>query len=210
MIQGWKAYNMTSDVQSGIGAWSDNELVEYLSSGHTEGRSTAAGPMGLVFNYSLRFLTDGDILAMAAYLKTIPPMHDQADRAVSQKQTPTPSEARRLSQQGPAGIDDDLGLRVFEGACASCHDWDGSGVHSPYADLTGNRTVNDPSGINLTQVILHGASLQTRQGDKFMPAFGAGYSDAEIAAVVNYVTGRFGIKASTMTPDQVAKRRKEK
>jgi mono/diheme cytochrome c family protein len=99
---------------------------------------------------------------------------------------------------------------VFEGACASCHDWDGSGAQSPYAALIGNRTVNDPTGINLTQVILHGASLQSQQGDMFMPAFGTGYSDAEIAAVVNYVTGRFGSSASTVTPDQVAKRRKEK
>ena len=44
----------------------------------------------------------------------------------------------------------------------------------------------------------------------FMPAFSTGYSDAEIAAVVNYVTSRFGASASTVTPDQVAKRRKEK
>ena len=211
MIEGWKAYNMTSDPESGIGAWTDDELAEYLSIGHTEGRSTAAGPMGLVLNNSLRFLTQDDILAMVAYLKTIPPLHDQADLAVAQKRvSTTPSEAHRRSPDGAGGIDDDLGLRVFEGACASCHHWDGSGVHSPYADLTGNRTVNDPSGVNLMQVILQGASLQTRQGDMFMPAFGAGYSDAEIAAVVSYVTDRFGARASTMTPDQVAKGRKKK
>jgi mono/diheme cytochrome c family protein len=99
---------------------------------------------------------------------------------------------------------------VFEGACASCHDWDGTGVQSPYAALIGNRTVNDPTGINLTQVILHGASHQFQPADMFMPAFSTGYSDAEIAAVVNYVTSRFGASASTVTPDQVAKRRKEK
>lgn len=32
-----------------------------------------------------------------------------------------------------------------------------------------------------------------------MPAFGAAYSDAEIAAVTNYVTARFGTKASAIT-----------
>ena len=211
MIEGWKAYNMTSDRQSGIGAWSDDELAEYLSSGHAEGRSTAAGPMGPVLNNSLRFLTRDDIRAMVAYLGTAPPIHDKADRAVTQKGPSTMlSGARTRSPRGPAGNDEDLGLRVFEGACASCHDWDGSGVQSPYAALIGNRTVNDPTGVNLTQVILHGASLQSQQGDMFMPAFGTGYSDAEIAAVVNYVTGRFGASASTVTPDQVAKRRKEK
>ena len=209
MIEGWKAYNLTSDQRSGIGAWSDEQLGTYLSTGHAEGRSTAAGPMALVFNKSLRFLTRDDIRAMAEYLKTVPPLHDQDDLAVTQPRVSAPSlEARLRGRQGPAGIDDDLGLRVFQGACASCHDWDGSGVHSPYADLTGNRTVDDPSGVNTTQVILEGASLLTRQGDMFMPAFGTAYSNTEIAAVVNYVTGRFGVGASTMTPAQVAKLRK--
>lgn len=212
MIEGWKAYNMTSDTQSGIGAWSDDELADYLSSGHAEGRSTAAGPMGLVLNNSLRFLTRDDIQSMVAYLRTAPPIHDKTDPdlAVAQKRlSTTPPEGRMRNLHEPAGNDEDLGLRVFEGACASCHDWDGSGVQSPYADLIGNRTVNDSTAVNLTQVTLHGASLQSQQGEIFMPGFGTGYSDAEIAAVVNYVTGRFGASASTMTPDQVAKRRKE-
>lgn len=208
MINGWQAYNMTSDQRSGLGAWSDEQLVDYLSTGHAEGRSTAAGPMALVFNNSLRFLTRDDIRAMAEYLRTVPPMHKSADLAVTQTRLSVASlEARARSPQESAGIEYDLGLRVFEGACVSCHDWDGSGVHSPYADLTGNRTVNDPSGINLTQVLLQGTSLQTQQGEMFMPAFDRGYSDTEIAAVVNYVTSRFGAGASTMTPDQVAKLR---
>ena len=211
MIEGWKAYNMTSDRHSGIGAWSDDELVEYLSTGHAEGRSTAVGPMGPVVSNSLRFLTRDDIRAMVAYLRTAPPIHDKADRAVAQKRPSTLLlEARTRSPRGPAGDDEALGLRMFEGACASCHDWDGTGVQSPYAALIGNRTVNDPTGINLTQVILQGSSHQSQQADMYMPAFSTGYSDAEIAAVVNYVTSRFGVSASTVTPDQVAKRRKGK
>ena len=211
MIEGWKAYNMTSDRHSGIGAWSDGELVEYLSTGHADGRSTAVGPMGLVLNNSLRFLTRDDIQAMVAYLRTAPPIHDTADLAGTQKRPSTILlESRTRSPRGQAGNDEDLGLRVFEGACASCHDWDGTGVQSPYAALIGNRTVNDPTGINLTQVILHGTSHQSQPADMYMPAFSMGYSDAEIAAVVNYVTSRFGASASTVTPDQVAKRRKEK
>jgi mono/diheme cytochrome c family protein len=211
MIEGWKAYNITSDTQSGIGAWSDDELAEYLSRGHAEGRSTAAGPMSLALNNSLRFLAQDDIRAMVAYLRTVPPIHDKADLAVAQTPSPTTtSTARTQSPHGPAGNEEGLGRRVFEGACASCHHWDGSGVQSPYAALFGNRAVNDPAAVNLTQVTLHGSSLQSQQGEIFMPAFGKGYSDAEIAAVVNYVTGRFGARASTITPDQVAKRREEK
>jgi hypothetical protein len=45
MINGWKAYNITSDPAWGIGAWSDAQLADYLSSSHAEGRSSAAAPM---------------------------------------------------------------------------------------------------------------------------------------------------------------------
>jgi mono/diheme cytochrome c family protein len=42
-----------------------------------------------------------------------------------------------------------------------------------------------------------------------MPEFGNGYSDAEIAAVVNYLTSNFGIRASALTPNEIVKRRQE-
>jgi mono/diheme cytochrome c family protein len=40
-----------------------------------------------------------------------------------------------------------------------------------------------------------------------MPAFGSAYSDADIAAVSNYVTARFGAKGSAITADDVRKLR---
>ena len=45
-VYGWYAFNITSDKGSGIGAWSDDELRGYLSTGHALDRGTAAGPMG--------------------------------------------------------------------------------------------------------------------------------------------------------------------
>jgi mono/diheme cytochrome c family protein len=42
-----------------------------------------------------------------------------------------------------------------------------------------------------------------------MPAFGAAYSDNEIAAVANYVTGRFGSASSNITNKEVASLRSE-
>jgi mono/diheme cytochrome c family protein len=42
-----------------------------------------------------------------------------------------------------------------------------------------------------------------------MPAFGSAYSDEEIAAVANYVTARFGSKASQITGQDVAALRKQ-
>jgi mono/diheme cytochrome c family protein len=40
-----------------------------------------------------------------------------------------------------------------------------------------------------------------------MPAFGGIYSDVEIAAVVNYVTGRFGAEESKISAKDVAELR---
>jgi mono/diheme cytochrome c family protein len=42
-----------------------------------------------------------------------------------------------------------------------------------------------------------------------MPAFGTIYTDAEIAAVANYVTARFGTKAAQLTEQDVATLRKQ-
>jgi mono/diheme cytochrome c family protein len=41
-----------------------------------------------------------------------------------------------------------------------------------------------------------------------MPSFGHAYSDAEIAAVANYVTARFGGTQSRVTPADVANARR--
>ena len=46
-----------------------------------------------------------------------------------------------------------------------------------------------PGGLTLCFCwLLQGTHLHTALGKEFMPGFGNGYSDAEIAAVVNFVT----------------------
>src|SRR6185295_6218994 len=71
---GWWAYNITGDHDSGVGAWSDADLARYLSTGHADGRGSAAGPMAEAVNLSLRHLTHEDIGAMVAYLRTVSPI----------------------------------------------------------------------------------------------------------------------------------------
>jgi mono/diheme cytochrome c family protein len=99
------------------------------------------------------------------------------------------------------------GLELFEGACASCHQWNGEGRETPYASLGGTRGVNDVTAANVTQVILQGTRYRVGERDVFMPAFGAAYSDAEVSALANYVVEHFGGKPGTVTPEDVAKRR---
>jgi mono/diheme cytochrome c family protein len=102
---------------------------------------------------------------------------------------------------------DPRGKQVFEQACASCHSWSGVSTLTNNATLTGNRAVNDSTAVNVAQIVINGERRQTPNGVVMMPAFGAAYSDVEIAAVANYVTARFGAKGSSLTAKDVAKLR---
>ena len=103
---------------------------------------------------------------------------------------------------------DPRGKQIFEGACASCHSWSGVSLLTSYATLTGDRAVNDASAINVAQIVLSGEHRRTADGVLLMPAFGAAYSDTEIAAVANYVTARFGAAPSHLTAKDIAELRR--
>jgi mono/diheme cytochrome c family protein len=57
--------------------------------------------------------------------------------------------------------------------------------------------------------VISGTRRLTPKGVISMPAFGAAYSDTEIAAVANYVTARFGSEPSKITEKTVAELRSE-
>ncbi len=197
LTDGWHAYNITGDKNSGLGAWSDAELAHYLAHGHAPGRGAAAGPMGEVVNASLSALAPQDVDALVAYLRSIPPIDSPNLPA------PKPTPASDLPKQMQAAFDP-RGKQIFEGACVSCHGWSGISPLTYTATLTGNRSVNDSSAINVAQVVLSGAAGRTANGIVTMPAFGNGYTDTEIAAVANYVTARFGAEPSQITAADVA------
>jgi mono/diheme cytochrome c family protein len=199
---GWRAYNITADRSSGLGAWSDADIAHYLSLGHADGHGTASGPMGEVVDNSLSELTPGDVSAMVAYLRSVP--------AVTTVNLPQPNVNPAPSSHAEGVVSKDpLGKAVYEGACASCHGWSGVSPVIPFATLTGARAVNDRTAINVAQVILSGAQRRVAGDTANMPAFGHAYSDAEIASVSNYVTARFGAGPSQLTAATIAKLRED-
>jgi mono/diheme cytochrome c family protein len=199
---GWRAFNISSDKATGIGSWSDDDLASYLSIGHAAGHGTASGPMGEAVEHSLSQLAAEDIRAVVAYLRSVPP-------------TPSTDLPATLAPPAPAshkdggGTPDPRGKMVFEGACVSCHEWTGESPISPFATLTGAWAVNDPGATNVVQIVISGTKRDTPEDAPSMPAFGNAYSDAEIAAVANYVTARFGSKGSRLTAQDVAELRKQ-
>jgi mono/diheme cytochrome c family protein len=198
--QGWRAYNITSAPTSGVGAWSDEALEAYLRTGHAQGHGSAGGPMAEEVEVSTSALSATDLRALVTYLRSIPPI-EQADLAAPQAEP-----ASDLPKSLAAGFDP-RGKQIFEGACASCHSWSGVSSLTNYATLTGDRAVNDPSALNVVQVVLAGEHLHTPQGLVMMPSFGAAYSNTEIASVANYVTARFGVAPSHLTAEDIARLR---
>jgi mono/diheme cytochrome c family protein len=198
IVEGWRAYNITPDRSSGIGEWTNSEVADYLATGISHRHGAASGPMAEAVENGLRFLTRPDVEAMAVFLRTVAPVVDRDVPGAGQRLPPsgTPFPDRQeLAREGG-----DPGLRLFAGNCTGCHGWTGTW-------LAGARAVSDPRAINLMQVLLNGTHLRSAAGELFMPEFGRAYSDAELAAVANYVTGRFGGRAANLTPDEVQKRR---
>jgi mono/diheme cytochrome c family protein len=64
VLQGWNAYNITSDKTYGVGGWTDQATGRLLGKGHANGRGAASGPMGEVVQNSLQYLTSEDIAAL--------------------------------------------------------------------------------------------------------------------------------------------------
>jgi mono/diheme cytochrome c family protein len=202
LTAGWRAYNISSDGGSGVGAWHDEELVAYLMTGHAAGHGSAAGPMGEAVDESLSQLAPEDVRALVAYLRTVP-------ASESSDLPATLASAAPESHKEGLATAESRGKQVYEGACVSCHGWSGGSDISEFATLTGARAVNDPHATNVVQIVLAGMKRTTLAGVTEMPGFGAGYSDSDIAAVANYVTTRFGSSASNLSAADIARMRRE-
>lgn len=202
MAEGWRAYNLSSDKESGIGTWSQEELENYLKTGHSQNRGSAFGPMAEAVHLSFQNLTASDITAIVEYVRSVPP--------VSTPDLPAPKTelASANPSDGTAPEANPRGHDIFASMCAGCHSWTGVNDYVPYTTLTGNRSVNDPTATNVALAVLRGASSLPEAGAiAAMPAFGPSFSNEDVAAVSNYVIARFGAEPSSITAAEVGKLR---
>lgn len=195
--EGWTAYNITADEETGIGSWSDSELEHYLSKGFVAGHGAASGPMAKVVNESLSYLTDKDIHAIVIYLRSLRPVDKQQGAAkipVKELETIESSHSH--------------GNYLFSSICSNCHLENGEGRQGEYESLWGSRTATITRGDNLVKVILEGSTLHDpKLGNFTMPAFKDSYSDQDIADIANYVISHFGGRNGHVTAEQVKKER---
>jgi mono/diheme cytochrome c family protein len=177
-IEGWYAPNLTAAGSDSIAAWSAEQIVSFLKTGAAPGKGVALGPMRETIDNSLRYLSDDDINAIAAYIKE-----------TTAKETATAATERLQGTTPPTRAGGD----VYLSACAFCHGIDGKGVAGQIPALAGSPAVTAEGPQNVIRVVLGG--LEATNGFAPMPAVGVGLTNGDIAAVVNYVRTSWGNKA---------------
>jgi len=186
-IQHWLAPNHTSDRRTGLGKWSEDEIIEYLQTGRNA-RSLAGGPMAEVVEYSTSRLNETDLRAMAAYLKRLPAAGLDAATAHPDAHVMRAGEA------------------IFVDACAGCHQISGEAVPRAFAPLKGSAIVQSQNPLDVVRLILLGtraASTDARPTPFTMPAFGWKLDDNQVAAVATYIRNTWGNVAPPIKPAQV-------
>ncbi|SEF04697.1 Cytochrome c, mono-and diheme variants [Burkholderia sp. WP9] len=200
-IDGWIPSSLRGNPRTGIGAWSEVDLVQFLKTGRTQ-HSAAFGGMTNVVQHSMQHMNDADLTAMARYLKTLP--------SSDPKETPYvyDDKAARALRSGDATAP---GAAVYRDNCTACHRSDGRGYNRVFPALSGNPVVQGKDATSLIHVLLTGSTLEgtkTAPSSFTMPAFGWRLNDQEVADVTNFVRNSWGNTGQTVSATDVAKVRK--
>ncbi|MGE6822753.1 c-type cytochrome [Pseudomonas soli] len=180
LLDGWYAPSLRQDHNTGLGRWSEAEIVQFLKTGRNR-HAVVYGSMTEAFNNSTQFMSDDDLSAIARYLKALPgdPRRDGAP----------------WQYQATAAAPDAPGAHTYATRCASCHGADGKGQAEwmpPLAGATSMLAAENASAINIT---LNGSQRIVAAGvpDAYrMPAFREQLSDREIAEVLSFARSAWG------------------
>jgi len=200
LIDGFLAKNLRSDVNDGLGSWSQQDIVSFLKGGRN-GHSAAFGGMAEVVQDSTQYMSDSDLTAIAIYLKSLKP--------VNPGQTELTYDDT-VAKQLRAGTNQSNGAMVFVNNCAACHRSTGSGYTETFPALALSSTVNTQDPSSLIHIVLTGAEMPwTRAAPTHyaMPGFAHRLSDQDVADVLTFVRSSWGNKAPAVTAPMVAKGR---
>jgi len=71
------AMNLTPDKETGIGEWSEATFIQIARTGKHQGQSNGRDVLPPMPWFTMKDLTDADLKAMWAYLRSIPPVQNQ-------------------------------------------------------------------------------------------------------------------------------------
>jgi mono/diheme cytochrome c family protein len=80
------ASNITPDKETGIGRWTDAQLIRAIREGRRPDDSVIGPPMPIA---SYRGMSDKDVKALVAYMRTVEPVNHHAPRSVYRAPLPT-------------------------------------------------------------------------------------------------------------------------
>jgi mono/diheme cytochrome c family protein len=189
-LDNWVAPDLTGNIRTGLGAWSIDDITEYLRTGRNA-RAGAGGAMADVITYSTSLLNDADRHAIATYLKSRPASSDVEPSAAE------PSAMRR-------------GAEIYSDACASCHLENGVGQARLFPPLGHDAMLQQADPTSLEHIILAGARLGTsrsRPSPLTMPSFAWKLTDQEIADVSTYIRNSWGNRAAPVPVTEVSELR---
>jgi len=188
-LQGWWAPDLGGDAKSGLGAWSRADVVEYLKTGRNA-HSLASGPMAEAVENSTSKMTDGDLNAIAVYLKNLPLGGGNGG--------------------GASGIEGRMtsGAALYQVNCAACHSANGRGDRVLFPPLAGNAVVMQSSPETLARAVLagtKGAATARAPTGAAMPSFAWKLNDGQVADILTYVRNNWGNAAPAVDADVVGK-----
>jgi nicotinate dehydrogenase subunit B len=181
--EGWEAPPLTSLSHAPI-PWSEDELFAYLRTGISRFHGVAAGPMAPIVK-DLAAVPDSDIRAMAVYLASF---NDTKITPAAQETLAAKLETITSVRAVTASA---LGARIYDGACAVCHQIGGPILFGSKPSLALNSNVHSASPDNLIQVILHGIEKPVSSDLGYMPAFKGSLNDGQVAELIAYLRQQF-------------------
>ncbi|MDB5805364.1 MAG: alcohol dehydrogenase [Betaproteobacteria bacterium] len=200
----WHASNLTGAMGAGLGRVSESDLASFLKTGHGGGL-VAYGNMVQTVENSLQYLSDGDLAAIAGYLKSLPAQNDTGTYRAERATIP------RGAKEGNYVIAHTPGADVYRQFCARCHAEDGQGVRNVYPRLAGNPSLLDKEPSSLIRLTVEGGNSPNTIGGparQNMPGFAGRLTDVQIAQVLTYIRSSWGNDAKGITAVDVAQLRK--
>lgn len=187
VIDNWFAADLTGAARGGLASWTAADITEYLKSGRNA-RATASGAMGEVIELSTSRMDDADQVAVATYLKSLPPAAPE----------PRPGVPDRAAMR--------TGEAIFADACSACHLSQGNGQPRLFPPLAGDASVQSRDGTTLIRIVLQG-SRSPATADKptphAMPAFGWKLNDQQVADVLTYIRNSWGNESKQIDASDV-------
>lgn len=200
-LNGWHTPQLRAggEAARGVATWSVQDIADYLGKGRNR-VAAVGGEMKPVVEHSMNYMTDADLHAIGAYLKSIPNTMPPIQ--------PKPDGQARTEAKLTAAVDLALGERLYLDNCGACHFVTGHGGATVFPRLDGASIVNAENPTGLIATILGGAATpSTDRAPSVLPMPGFAYrlSDEEVAALASFLRSGWSNTAPAVTAEQVAR-----